>query len=115
MTTPTKSYVLSALIITGALIALLGAIATVFGLTGSTTLDISVGENYTLKTTSAGLALVVIGAALAAFTLKNLPSNTQVFAGPSSTPTLSRLQLPAFIVAGLALVGLVISIVIYQL
>ncbi len=71
------SITFTALIWTGILLSIFGAIVTVLGLGGSTLFEVSIGS-VTVKMKATGLIIIVIGAALSFFTAQNLPPDVIV-------------------------------------
>jgi hypothetical protein len=107
------SVIFSLLILVGMFITLVGLVMTLFGLGGSTTFDLSF-DKAKVSTTSTGLAVMVIGAAMSAGVAMKLPANVEVF-GPTETPFPARLKrlTPLFlVVAAVGVVGLVVSLVV---
>jgi hypothetical protein len=113
MSEPRRSVTFTALIFFGMLVALVGLVLVAFGLGGTTTFEFSLGE-IEVKTTSTGLAILAVGAAISAGVAMNLPEGVQVFG--RTRPTLSeRLKqlTPLFvIVAVVAGVAFLISVVV---
>jgi hypothetical protein len=84
-----------------------------FGLGGSTAFDVEVGD-YAAKTTSVGLAVMALGLGTAALVALKLPAGVEVAVSPKIT-WLTRLigrRLELAIVAGLVLVGFIVSVLL---
>jgi hypothetical protein len=73
------SITFTALIWTGILLSLCGAIVAVLGFGGSTFVEASIGS-IKLKMTQTGLIILIVGALLSYFTAINLPKGVTVLA-----------------------------------
>jgi hypothetical protein len=107
------SITFTALIGAGILLALFGAIVAVFGIGNTTVLDIKWGT-VEVQTSSVGLAILVVGAALAGIVALRLPAGVQVFfAGKSRflTNMIGNRGMYFFLVGGVGCILLVLSLV----
>ncbi len=107
------SVTFTALIFFGMAIALAGVVLLLLGAGGAASFELALG-GVTLKTTSVGLAVIGIGAALSAGVAMNLPDNVQVFSrtAPTMAERLRALR-PVFVgLALLALLGFVLSLLL---
>lgn len=113
---PNRSIVYSTLIAFGMVVATAGLVITILGLSVSSQVSELSGFGVDLKTASSGLILLVVGVGLSAILVLKKPSDIQLFS-PDSQPTLLdrvswRVPIVALGVGGLALVGLIVSLVV---
>ena len=97
----------------GMALCIVGAVAAILGLGGSTVFELTFGD-FTAKSTQVGLSIMIIGAALAGVVAVKLPAGVKVLAEEvhySFTQRLAR-NLPVVALI-LVLVG-VISLVVYS-
>ena len=108
-----KSVTFTVIVLFGILVAAVGLVMTILGLGGSTAFELSIGE-WVAKTTSTGLAVMVIGCTLSAGVALKKPKDVRLF-GPDEAPRTDRIRTlgpPLALTALLCLVLLVISIVV---
>jgi hypothetical protein len=113
MTDKRRSVTFTALIFFGMVIALVGLILAALGLGGVSTFEFAVGD-FTLKTTSVGLAVLAVGVGLSAGVALNLPENVELF-GPTERTMTERLRglAPAFVLTALgSLIAFVVTVVV---
>src|SRR5207244_1101798 len=98
----------TALIWTGILLCIFGAIVAVLGLSGSTTFEVHI-SSVEVKTTQTGLAILVAGALLSFFTAQKLPAGVMVLADePTFMEKLVR-QVPVIALA----TGIIVIILLF--
>jgi len=106
------SITYTALIWTGIILVLFGAISAVLGLGGATFFEASFGE-IKIKTTQTGLAILFVGALLSGFIAIKLPKGVVVLDKEEKYTFTERLarKIPilALIIAAIAIVLLVLS------
>jgi hypothetical protein len=113
---PKRSVVYSTLIVFGMLVATVGLVVTILGLSVSNQMSELSGFGVDLKTASSGLILLVVGVGLSAILVLKKPADIELFS-PDSQPTLLdrvrwRVPIVAGVVGGIALVGLIVSLVV---
>lgn len=113
MASDSRSMTFTALVVLGMVIALAGVVMLLLGLGGSSSFDLKLGD-WSVSTTSTGLAIVAIGAALAAGVALNLPDGVQVYGPGTDSPVerWRRLALPAAALALVALVAFVVTLLV---
>lgn len=110
MTASQKSVTFTAIILVGLALAVLGAITAILGLGEAITLELTLGD-YTVKTTSVGLAILVVGALLAGVVALRLPRNVQVFGNGSQPSWGERLAARPVVFLATAAVAVVLLVV----
>jgi hypothetical protein len=108
-----RSVTLTALVVFGMAITAAGLVMVLFGLGGSTVFEVTLGD-WTVKTTSTGLAVMVIGSALSTGVVMNLPQGAVLF-GPTRRTWSERLRslaLPLAILTVICLVLLAVSLAV---
>jgi hypothetical protein len=113
---PRRSVVYTVLILFGILLAAAGAVIAVLGI-GKPSATVISGGGIDVKTSSVGLIILVVGAALAGVLALKKPSDIELFTDQPARPPLSeriadKAAIPAFAVAGVGVALLVISLVI---
>lgn len=101
-----RSVVFTAIIFVGLVIALAGVGMLILGVGGATTFSFSMGD-FEVETTSVGLAVLAVGAAMSAFLATNLPEGVQVF-GPTERTFTDKLSHFAPVLWGVAAVAVLL-------
>jgi hypothetical protein len=105
----TKSITFTVLIWAGIVLALLGAITAIIGISDARALEIGLGI-FTLKITNVGLVILVVGSFLASFVALHLPDNVSVYGGDESLESnyLKKYVPLPFMVIGV--IGIILSV-----
>lgn len=114
---PRISVTFTILIWAGILLMVMGGLAAIVGLGGSTIFDVKYGDN-TFKTTSVGLAVMAVGALVAGIVALRLPAGTTVLSGTRAasnrtlTERLAAVPAVYFLVALAAILVAIVAVVL---
>lgn len=107
--TPRPSIIYSAVVVVGLLLSVAGAVCALMGVGGVTAFGGKIGD-VEVSTTSTGLAVLAIGAAMALVAVTRKPADVQLFSGASKPDALDGLRLPLFVAAVVAAGLLLVSL-----
>lgn len=113
---PRRSVIYSSLILLGILMAIAGVVIAVLGIGKPSATEIS-GLGIDVKTSSVGLAILVVGAGLAGILAVKKPSDIELFTDKPAAPPLwkrvtDNAAIPALAAAAVGLVLLIVSLVL---